>query len=414
MAKETKSRPVSPLFLVIFVVVVIVGVFGIRYLLRDKVEVKVASASYQDLAASVSTNGKVEPIQGYEAHAPMASIVKGVYVSEGDHVAKGELLVRLDDSDATARVAAARSNLVGAQSTEQNLQHGGSQEENLALSADIARAHTDLEQAQKALATVQQLQQRGSASNAEVAAAAQRQQSAQAALQTLEQRRTGRYGSIDHARTAAQIAEARAALGAAANSVNASNVRAPFSGTVYSLPVQQYDFVPAGETLLNVADLNHIQVLGYFDEPEIGKLAIGQSVKIVWDAKPGSVWHGHITHTPSTVIAYGTTRSVGECIITVDDAHGDLLPNTNVTVTVTTLQKTHVLTVPREALRTSGADNYVYKVVNGHLVRTPVQVGALNLTNIEIISGLSEKDVVALNSPAGLDLSNGLEVKSVQ
>ena len=413
MAKENKSRNSTPIILIVLLVLAAAGVLVARYLLRDTVEVRVASTTYQDLNASVSTNGKVEPVQGFEAHAPAAALVKDIYVSEGDHVDKGTLLVRLDDSEAAARLAAAHSNLVGAQSAQKNLEHGGTQEETLALNADIARAHTELDQAQTNLATVQRLQQHGSASVAEVAAASQRVQIAQTNLQVLEQRKTSRYGTVDHERTAAQVAEARAAINAAAGTVNGANVRAPFSGTVYSVPVQEYDFVPAGELLLNLADLNRIQVRAYFDEPEIGKLAVGQAVKIVWDAKPGFAWHGHIEHAPSTVITYGT-RNVGECVITVDDARGDLLPNTNVTVTVTTLQKFHVLTVPREALRTSGADNYVYRVVNKHLVRTPVQVGALNLTNIEIISGLKEKDVVALNATAGLDLSNGLEVKTVQ
>ena len=60
---------------------------------------------------------------------------------------------------------------------------------------------------------------------------------------------------------------------------------------------------------------------------------------------------------------------MGECIITVDDAHGDLLPNTNVTVTVITSKRMNALSVPREALHTD-AGYYVYKVVNNHLVKT--------------------------------------------
>ena len=68
-------------------------------------------------------------------------------------------------------------------------------------------------------------------------------------------------------------------------------------------------------------DLNHIQVRAYFDEPEIGELQSGQAVKIVWDAKPNRVWHGHIDRAPTTVTQYGN-RNVGECVITVDDARG--------------------------------------------------------------------------------------------
>jgi HlyD family secretion protein len=97
----------------------------------------------------------------------------------------------------------------------------------------------------------------------------------------------------------------------------------------------------------------------------------------------------------------------------VDDAQEDLLPNTNVTVTVTVSQRFNVLSVPREALHTEGGD-YVYRIVQGKLVRTPVQVGITNLTRVEILSGLTEKDVVALNATSNRDLSNGLAVKIVE
>jgi HlyD family secretion protein len=133
-------------------------------------------------------------------------------------------------------------------------------------------------------------------------------------------------------------------------------------------------------------------------------------VTIVWDAKPGMVWHGHIFEAPTTIINYGT-RNVGECLITVDDAKGDLLPNTNVTVRVTTKQHKDVLSVPREALRTVGTTNYVFKIVDNKLVRTPVTVDVVNLTRVEITSGLSDGDKVALGAKTDEELSDGLHVK---
>ncbi|HEX4576961.1 MAG TPA: efflux RND transporter periplasmic adaptor subunit, partial [Edaphobacter sp.] len=69
--------------------------------------------------------------------------------------------------------------------------------------------------------------------------------------------------------------------------------------------------------------------------------------------------------------------------------------------------------IPREALHTDGGD-FVYRVINGKLVRTPVQVGiATNLIRAEITSGLTEKDTVALGAINNRELSNGLTVKIV-
>jgi HlyD family secretion protein len=108
---------------------------------------------------------------------------------------------------------------------------------------------------------------------------------------------------------------------------------------------------------------------------------------------------------------------VGESLITVDDARGDLLPNVNVTVTVTTAQHNNVLSIPREGLFTEGAVNFVYKIINNKLVRTPVEVApgaVVNLTRAEITGGLKEGDLIALGATSEVDLTNGMQVKPAE
>jgi HlyD family secretion protein len=376
-------------------------------------EIRATSATRQNLDKLASTNGKVEPIDEYQAHADFAGTVEKVYVDVGQKVKPGDLLVKMKDIDVDSKVAAANSALISSQTDAQALKQGGTQEERLNFASDLNKAQTQQSQAASNLAVLQKLQQQGAASEAEVAAAQQRLASANSGLLSIQERSSHRYNDADRARSKAQLENAQAALTAAKAGYGNSIKRSPITGTVYSVPVQDYDFVQAGEDLLDVANLDRIRVVAYFDEPEIGSLAAGQAVKIDWPAKPGRVWHGHVEIAPTTVITYGT-RSVGECLITVDDTNGDLLPNTNVTVTVTILQRFNVLSLPREALHTEGAVNFVYRVMNGKLVRTPVQVGVVNLTRVEIMSGISEKDTVALNAMNSRDLSNGLAVKIVE
>jgi HlyD family secretion protein len=409
----TETRRLNPLMLWgIFLAVIVVVFAAVRMFTREIVEVRVAAVNHQNLLSTVSTNGKVEPIEEFQAHAPAPGVVAKVFVTVGQKVKKNDLLIKMDDSDAVARLATANATLRSAQVITHDVEQGGSQEERLGLTGDTNKAKLQQEQASRDLVALQALQQKGAASASEVAAAQQRLQSANSALHSLQLRSTQRYSVADQARAKAQLNEAKATLAAAQSSYAGVNIRAPFPGTVYSIPVSAYDFVPAGEDLLDLADLNRIQIRAYFDEPEIGKLSIGQAVKIVWDAKPGLTWHGHISRAPTTVITYGT-RNVGECIIAVDDARGDLLPNTNVTVTVTTSQRFNVLSIPREALHTEGVSDFVYRVVDGKLVRTPVQVGVVNLTRVEITGGLTEKDTVALSATSNRDLANGLAVKAV-
>src|SRR3954469_5048943 len=55
------------------------------------------------LTATISTNGKVEPVVDFQAHAPISTTVQKVYVKPGDHVKKGQLLLTLDDASVRAQ-----------------------------------------------------------------------------------------------------------------------------------------------------------------------------------------------------------------------------------------------------------------------------------------------------------------------
>lgn len=402
------------ILLLVVVLLLVAAVFGIRSLTRDDVYVRTARVSQGNIISSVSTNGKVEPVQLFEAHAAAPGQVANVYVHAGQSVTAGTLLLRMNTSEAETRVDTARAAIASANAAEHDVQQGGSQEERITLSGDLARARLQVDQAQQELSALQTLQSRGAASANEVAASRQRLLNAQSSLASLQQRQTGRYASTDRARVTAQLQEGRASLSAAEDQLKELVIRTPFAGTVFSLPVRQFSYVSLGDELVQVADLTRMQVRAYFDEPEIGKLHVNDAVVITWEARPGKVWHGHILRVPTTVQTYGT-RNVGECLVTIDDATGDLLPSTNVTAKVTTQQVFNVLTIPHEALRTApGSQNYVFVVRDGKLHKTPVQVGALNLQTVQILSGVSAGDTLALNTTNNVDLSDGLQVKEAQ
>jgi len=415
MAHPEQKRSTVPLLWVAGIAVLFAVVYSIRALTRETVRVHVAPVTFQTLASTVATTGKVDPIEGFQAHAPAPGVVRKIYVNEGDHVSDGQLLVRLDDADARARLASALATLSQAELQLSDLQHGGSTEERGQFSATTNSARLEQQAAAANLTATLTLQQKGSASASEVAAAQQRLRAADVALANANTHSTSRYSSGDLTNAQAHVADARAAVQAAQAAVAAADIHSPLAGVVYSIPVSEFDFVHDGDDLMDVADLNHIEVRAYFDEPEIGGLKDGQPVKVTWDAKPGMTWHGHIEHTPTTIITYGT-RNVGECIIAVEDAHEDLPPNSNVTVTVTEMQRSEVLSIPREALHTDGLNNYVYRIVDGKLQRAPVQLGPLvTNNNVEITGGVKADDIVVLG-PAnpGTELSDGLAVKAIK
>ena len=80
----------------------------------------------------------------------------------------------------------------------------------------------------------------------------------------------------------------------------------------------------------------------------------------------------------------------------------DLLPNTSVDVRIHIGERPAALVVPRGAVNIEGDKRFVFRVENGRLHRIYIKVGIANPTSIEVLSGLSEGDVVALPGEAAL------------
>jgi HlyD family secretion protein len=364
------------------------------------------------IRALVSTNGKIEPVENFEAHAPISTSVKHIFVKEGDHVRKGQPLLDLDDADIRSQAARAQAQLTTAQAEQAALKTGGTHEEVLTLDAQLIKARTARDFDQRNLETLRRLQQQGAASPGEVKQAEDSLQRAQADVTLLEQKKKDRYSTPEVAKVQAQQAEAQAAYDATRDALQKSNLRAPFDGIVYSLPVKQGAYVQAGDLLLQVADLSHVLVRVFVDEPDVGRLAPGQRIEITWDAVPGRTWTGTVTRVPSTVKLRGT-RNVGELTGTVDNHDLRLLPNVNVGVSIITAEHNNVLTLQRDAIRLDDAQPYVFLVVNDHLKREDVSISLQNLTRVEIAAGLPDNPVIALSAEDNKSLVVGAPVKVV-
>jgi HlyD family secretion protein len=384
----------------------------ISYFRDSPLKVRAVSVQRGPIRSLISTNGKIEAIQNLEAHAPIATTVKLLLVKEGDHVQKGQLLLQLDDADIRSQAARAQAQIKAAQAAQSALTTGGTQEEVLTLDADLAKERSARDLAQRNLDALRRLQQQGASAAGEVRQAEDKLKSIQADLTLLEQKKKDRYSVPEVAKVQAQASEAQAAYAAAEDALRKSSIRAPFDGTVYSLPVKQGAFVQAGDLLLQEADLSHVLVRAFVDEPDIGRLQTGQRVEVTWDAVPGRTWTGTVSTVPS-IVKQRVSRNVGETTCIIDNHDLRLLPNVNVGVTIVVAEHENVLTLQRDAVHADDSKLYVYRIVDDRLKRQPVEISLQNLTRVEVTSGLSEGAKIALPAEESKPLYDGAPVKVV-
>jgi HlyD family secretion protein len=376
-------------------------------------QVQIVSVTREDLAASITGNGKVEPISPTVARAEFPTFVADVKATEGQPVHKGQLILTLDSADVRAQLSQAGADLLAARTDLRNAHAGGPPDDVAQLQGDVQNAETkvaNLERTQQALA---QLVTKGAATQDEVAQNLAALATARANLQTFRQKKAAleQRASVNVESAGLRVKQQQDLVAALEEKVRSATVIAPVDGTLYSLPVHKGDFVKLGDVLAEMADLRHVRVRAFMDEPDLGPLAQNQGVQVLWDAMPSRVWNGKVEQVPKQVVARGS-RSVGEVLCSVDNDKVELLPNVNVEVRILVHEQRGVLVIPRGAVRYDQGEHFVL-AYNGEAVhRRDIKVGVASADKYEVLSGLAQGDKVAL--PGDVDLRDGMKVRAAE
>jgi HlyD family secretion protein len=411
MDRKLRNRIILFLILATIAAIALISLSG----RQPVVKISAVSPVRENIVASLSSNGKVEPISPYVMRAQLDTFVESVRVQEGQTVKKGQLLLELNVKDAAAQLAEARSKLLQAQNDLSSAQAGGKSDEAARAAGQLATAIAQRDRLQRNHDTLSRLIAQQAATKDELAANDLDLTKAQAEVTRLTAVKAefDRGVKLDAGRSALQVQQSQSEVAALEEKVRTGRITAPSDGTLYSLPVKNGDFVKTGDLLAEMADLHKVRVRAFIDEPELGGLEPGQQVKITWDALPNRSWTGKTEVIPKQVVAHGT-RSVGELLCNVSNDDLELLPNINVNVRINSQERTNVLTVPRGTVASEGTQRYVFVVKHNEfgkttLERRDIRVGIADAASYEVISGLQESDMIAL--PGDSDLKNGMAVR---
>jgi HlyD family secretion protein len=379
-------------------------------------KISVVAPVRENLVSSISSNGKVEPIEPHVMRAKLDTFVERVHAKEGQAVKKGQLLMELNVRDAAALLSEARAKLLRAQDDLRAAKAGGRADEAAKTSGDLSKMQAERERLQKNHDALVRLIAEQAATRDELAANDLALTKAQAEVTRLTAARQefDRSVKLDVARAGLQVEQAQNEVAALEDKVRNGRIAAPADGTLYSLPVRAGDYVKLGELLAEMADLRKVRVRAFIDEPELGALEENEPVKITWDALPSKSWAGKTEIIPKQVVPRGA-RSVGELLCAVNNDKLELLPNINVNVRINSRERIGVLSVPRGAVEAEGGRRFVFVVRKGQLgvgkstlEKREIHVGIADATNYEVVSGLREDEMVAL--PGDVDLRDGMDV----
>ena len=277
--------------------------------------------------------------------------------------------------------------------------------------ADLQNAEDQVTQAQAVLEAA-----RAGRLNDEMRAAAERNareayRQSQATLQLRQANKTQdvvRKRAVEEAQGAVRQAQAslkqsQALLQYQEANLDKAIIRSPIAGTVLSITTQQGETVAAGfqtQTLITVADLNRLEVRGYVDEVDVGRVHVGLPAEVRVEAFPNRVFHGRVTKIASAstlkdnVVTYETT-------VKIDDSGGLLRPDMTADVTLILGRTADVLLVPTEAVHREVSRTILYvlhreKTGADRVETRVIHTGVSDGTHTQIVSGLNPGEEVVL------------------
>ena len=377
---------------------------------NQPVQIPFAKVRRETVVSTLPTNGKVEPIEWQTVRAEAAGLVERVPVQEGQRVQAGAALAQLSQTGLAADLTAAEARVAQARAQLATIEAGGKSAELVDIENQLARTRLNREAAQREYNSLKRLAEKQAATPIEVQAALGKMREAELEIAGLEKRRSALIGKTDKSVAEANLRDAEAAVSLARARIGQTAIHAPLAGIVYGLKVRPGAYVQAGDEIANVGKLDRVRVRVYVDEPELGRVSVGQPVKIAWSAQPGKQWSGTVERDATGIVALGT-RQVGEVLCTIDNPGHELVPGTNIDAEIRTSVVEGALTIPREALRREMGAIGVYVLEGDAIHWRKVETGSSSVTRVAITQGLKEGEGVAL--PTEQPLKEGEQVAPV-
>jgi len=391
--------------------VLVAAAVAIAWLVSKRVtppEIPFTKVTRETIVSVLGTNGKVEPIEWRPARAERAGVVTKVLVARGQRVVQNEPLAELDARVATAELAKAQAAIQEAQAQEQLLNQGGRAAERQQIESDLSRTRLDLEAAHKNRQILERLVEKQAATRQELDAARQLVDQLQLRIKSLEEHKAALVTGIDKDIAKARLQEAQSAASVARTALDLSVIRAPMDGIVYDFDLKPGAFVNPGDLMAKVGKLDRVRVTVYVDEPDLGKVRLGEVANITWDPLPGHQWKGMVDKLPTQIVPLGT-RQVGEVGCIIENPAHDLLPNANINADIEASAAENALTLPKEAIRRQGSETGVLLLQGDRIAWRRVSLGVSSFTRTQVKSGLGEGDAVAL--PTDKPIKDGSRVE---
>ncbi len=314
---------------------------------------RTALVAFGSLSETITATGVIRPVTGAEVNvgSRISGTVVSLPVEVGDQVTTGQLLAELDATALQAQADEAR--------------------------ADVNLAMPRVDLAESTLARREKLATKGLAS-----------------AEDLEIAR--RDLAVARAQLAANLARQRSA----GIALDYTRITAPIDGVVAEVSTREGETVAAAfaaPNFVTIIDLERLEVLAYVDETDIGSVVVGQTSVFAVDTYPGVEFTARVIAIQPRAELQG---SVVNYLVRLEFERRDdyvLRPEMTAHVRIVVDERDEVLTAPRTTIKRATGRQYVVMQSGADWIEQDVRTGWRSESTVEILSGVREGDVLALN-----------------
>ncbi len=432
-SRRFTSAAVKAAVTVLLLALVIGGCAG------SAVKVTVTRVGYRAIEQTVTAAGNLQATSPVQVIPQVYGSVSQVLAEEGQYVEAGQVLIRLDTSELEQSLLSARASLESTQALASMFNGLSSTASGIGAAANSALASidagvTNLYNLEKMLVPSLPEDQRLPALQA-IEAAYSQYTSQVAGRHSFEIGGGGGYS------TGAQEAAAAKAIENAQKNLEAATIKAPASGTLLNVttggtsinsmmsslisslsgmmpsglnlsalsglsgglgslglptggPPVPGSYIMPGSPIYQIVDLKGMSMIAKVDESDVAKVMPAQAATVSLEAYPGRKYKGVVAKVADVATTNEAGATAFDVTVRMDRADVNLKIGMTGTADIVTATKPAAIAVPVEAIVEKKGKKYVFRVVDGKAVLTPVLTGIQTETNVEILSGLRVGDKV--------------------
>lgn len=364
--------------------ILVVGLAGCAQKSAPRISVKSATAHTGRIVRTVEFSGVLVPNHTVNIFAKMAGVATAVTADVGNTVRSGQLLVQIDTKELNAQLAVAEAAVAGVGDQAVQVKSG------------METARLNLEMAQRSYERTKTMLDSKVVTQSQLDDAQTKLDLAKAAYETASRQ----YQTV----SGSGLAQAQAQVNFIKVQISNSTITSPISGIVTNRNINPGEITSMSSPLLSIADVATLKLQGNVSQEDVVRIAVGGKVNVVVDALSANSYAGRVDQVGPIAAATGQYFPI---VVSLKN-DGRLLAGMTAKASFTWSGSDGIL-VPLAAVRDNqdGHAN-VFVISAGRVHTRTVDLGPRNDTEIQVVSGLSVTDAVAVSNVTAL--VDGMEV----